>query len=375
LSIVSNRMNERILTARELNRALLARQGLIERTDASAAETIERLVGLQAQEPDNPYVALWARLRDFDPAELSDLLESRAAVRGTFMRATIHLLTTPDCLAIHPVTASVREAVYAGSAWRRGLGDDLDAVVRAGTELLRERPRTRAELRRALSERWPDHDPQALAHAVTYNVALVQLPPRGLWGRNGGATWALVEDCLGRPLEPEPSVDDLVLRYLAAFGPATVADIRTWSRLTGLREVVERLRPRLRTFRDERGRELFDVPHAPLPDPDTPAPPRFLPEYDNVWLSHDERARIVGDWRGARSPTGRWSGTLLVDGFCRGNWKLVEEDGVATLAIDRFEPRPSDPPGTAEAVEAEAHALTGFVFPEATRTHLRFGAA
>lgn len=364
-------VKERILTIRELNRALLMRQGLLERSQAGAADTIERLVGMQAQEPENPYVALWSRLRDFKGDDLSELLESRAAVRGTFMRATIHLVSARDCLAIHPVTAPVRTGVFRGSAWRRGLGDDFDAALEAGIELLRERPRSRAELSRLLAERFPGADPQALAQAVTFNAALVQVPPRGLWRRTGQATWALAEDWLGRPLDPEPSVDALVLRYLAAFGPATVADIRTWSRLTGLREVVERLRPRLRSFRDENGRELLDVPDVPLPDPDTPAPPRFLPEYDNVWLSHDDRSRIVGDsYGGEPFLRGKWIGTLLVDGFCRGRWKLVEEDGTATLTIDRYEPRPADPPDMAEAVEAEAHALIGFVAPEATERRL-----
>jgi hypothetical protein len=158
-----------------------------------------------------------------------------------------------------------------------------------------------------------------------------------------------------------------VLRYLAAFGPASVADMRTWSGLAGLREVVERLRPRLRSFRDERGRELVDVEEGPLPDPETPAPPRFLPEYDNVGLSHDDRARLfAGLGPGGPLPRGgRAAGALLVDGFHRAFWQIVEGRDAATLTVDRFASRGDDPPGTVEAIHAEGAALLAFVAPDA----------
>jgi hypothetical protein len=159
----------------------------------------------------------------------------------------------------------------------------------------------------------------------------------------------------------------MVLRYLAAFGPATVPDIRAWSGVPGLREVVERLRRRLRTFRDERGDELFDLPEAPRPDPDTPAPPRFLPYYDNVALSHADRARIIAEGRGGQLFTseGLLVGTVLIDGFVGGRWRIVRDRGKAILTIEPFERlRRQDRAPLAE----EGARLLAFAVPDA-RTH------
>jgi hypothetical protein len=364
---------EAVLSQRALNRTLLRRQGLLERSDTPAAEMIERLVGLQAQEPGDPYVALWTRIRDFRPQELSDLIAGRRAVRAALMRATIHLVTAQDYLAIYPLTKPILATVFR-SPWGGGLaGTDLDEVVAAGVEVLSEEARTRAELSALLGPRWPQADPKSLAYAVTYHVPLVQIPPRGLWGQSGQATWALAEGWVGGKLDAPLSSDALVLRYLAAFGPASAADIRTWSGLTGLRQVVERLRPKLRTFEDEQGRELLDVQDAPLADPDTPAPVRFLPAYDNVLLSHADRARVLrGLGPGEPFPTGKWVGQLLFDGFFRAFWKLTEADGTATLTIDRFQDAPEDPAGAIDEITAEGKRLLEFVTPTADEHRVRF---
>ncbi|MDF3017584.1 MAG: winged helix DNA-binding protein [Thermomicrobiales bacterium] len=334
---VGNATSGQVLSQRALNRALLARQLLLARQERSAAATIEQLVGLQAQVPGNPYIALWSRLEGFQPEKLSLLIAERHAVRTSLMRATIHLVTARDCLALRPVMQSVLERTFASSAFAKNIaGVELDTLLAAGRALLEERPRTRAELRPFLAERWPGYDADSLASAIGFLLPVVHVTPRGLWGQSGQARLTTIEGWLGRPLDPDPTPDQAVLRYLAAFGPATVADVRIWSRLTGLRAVIERLRPRLVTFRDERGRELFDLPDAPRPDQETPAPPRFLPEYDNILLSHDDRGRIIGDTGSLPMPDGRGGelGSVLVDGFLGGMWRMTRQRGKARLLIE-----------------------------------------
>ncbi|MFE9452363.1 winged helix DNA-binding domain-containing protein [Streptomyces sp. NPDC006739] len=320
------------ITVRALNRATLERQLLLRRSPLSARAAVEHLLGLQAQNVKPPYYALAARLDAFAPQDLSGLLADRGAVRIVTLRSTIHTHTADDCLTLRPLVQPARDREL--NAFRKGLaGVDLDRLASLARELVESEPRTMAQLREALLAQWPDADPQALGVAARCTLPLVQVTPRGLWGRSGRVALTTAEHWLGRPAEPVPAPDATVLRYLAAFGPASVRDMQTWAGLTRLRDAFERLRPGLLTFRDDTGVELFDLPDAPRPDPDTPAPPRFLPEFDNLLLSHADRTRVIPpEYWGRSWRANQAYRTFLVDGFLAGIWK---PDG-DTLVIEPF---------------------------------------
>ncbi|MEV6441490.1 winged helix DNA-binding domain-containing protein [Amycolatopsis sp. NPDC051716] len=342
------------MNVRALNRALLARQHLLERTAEPVAAVLGHLVGMQAQAPLAPYVGLWTRTSAFRPDELAALITGREAVRASLMRGTVHLVLAEDARILRPLVQRVVASGCTGHFGRR-IGDaDLGAVVAAGRAWLEERPRTRRQLRDLLAERWPDHDAEALSYAVGCFVPTAQLPPRGVWGSTGPATLTTLDGWLGRPLAEKPPIEDVVRRYLRAFGPASVADVQAWSGLTKLREAVEPMG--LRTVRAESGELLYDVEDGLLPDPDTPAPARFLPEYDNVLLAHADRARVLPPERRVPLPPGNGAsrGTLLVDGFYRADWRL-HSDGLEVTAQDRLTA------GERAEIEAEGERLLRFL--------------
>jgi hypothetical protein len=366
-----------VLSRRALNRATLERQLLLRRSPVAALDAVEHLVGLQAQIPLNPYTALWSRLARFRPEALAKLLVERRVVRIVVMRATIHLVSADDCLLLRPLMQPVLDGELSrhpdfGPALREV---DLDPVLAFVRPLLAERPRTGRELRASMAERFPEHDAAALAYACRCLLAFVQVPPRGVWGRSAQVSSTTAETWLGRPLASDASIDDVVLRYLGAFGPAAVADVATWSRLAGLPAVVERLRPGLRVFRDERGRELLDLPDAPRPHPDTPAPPRFLPEYDNVLLSHADRSRFFSGEQRARlsGVAGPVHGSVLSDGFLCGTWRLHRGRGIgsATLFVNHVERLTKR---ATAALAAEGRRLLRFVAADADAHEVRFQA-
>lgn len=361
-----------VLGQRALNRALLERQLLLRRGDMSALEAIGHLAGMQAQAPNAPYVGLWTRLAGFRTDHLAELLAQRAVVRAHLMRNTIHLVAAGDCVAVRRLMQPFLDRSFASSVFARNLaGVDLPALLDAGRALLRDGPRTRDELGRLLEQRWPGRDPISLAYAITHLVPTVQVPPRGIWGSSGQAAYTATDAWLGGLPVPDLSLDGLVLRYLAAFGPATVKDIQAWCGLTRLSEVTERLRPLLRTFRDTGGRELLDLPDAPRPDPDTPAPPRFLPEYDNVLLSHADRTRIIPDRRTVPLPpgVGGSNGTVLIDGFWRATWKITRQrGGTVTLRVEPFTEFSAE---QTAGVTAEATGLLTFVAPDAEAIEIK----
>lgn len=335
-----------LLTRPALNRALLARQHLLTRATMTADALVGHLVGLQAQLPRSPYTTLWSRLAGFRHDELSVALLDRRVARIAVMRGTIHLVTAEDALVLPALTAplyerDLRQNVQHGAALRTL---DLAELTEAARALVEAEPRPSTELGRLLAERWPDVAPATLAYGARGTLPLVQVPPRGVWGRSGATTWTTTRAWFGsEPAAAVPDVTDpdvraaelerLVLRYLAAFGPASVADVQTWSGLTGLTQVVDRLRPRLVTFRAEpgpgsaSGRELVDLPDAPRPDPGTPAPVRFLADFDNLTLSHADRTRVVSEEhrRALATKNGMAPGTVLVDGRVAGTWAVTRE--------------------------------------------------
>jgi hypothetical protein len=343
-----------VLDCRALNRATLARQFLLDRADVPVLDAVAHLCGMQAQEPREPYVGLWSRLRDFDPAVLSGLLTERRVVRAHLMRRTVHLLTAEDVLAWRARHDTMLRQRVLGTYRRELAGIDLDELAAAGRAVMADgEPRTMAELVRALAGRWPA-PPRALGELlVAALVPVVQAPPRGLWRAGGGVRNVLLSAWLGRELAPTPD-EALVRRYLAAFGPAATADLRAWSGLAGLPAAVAAMRDELLTFRDERGRTLYDLPDAPRPSPDTPAPVRFLPAFDNALLGYDDRTRIVDDAHRGVSVAGER--VVLVDGRVAATWR-VEEDEVVVSPVRRLSRADRD--GVAEEGEALTAFLTG----------------
>jgi hypothetical protein len=266
------------------------------------------------------------------------MIERRRAVRVVLMRSTIHLVTARDCIALRTVVQPVIDRGLTGRVGRAIEGIDLEELASTGRALVESAPLTYSALGAQLAERWPERDPFALANAVRALVPLVQIPPRAVWGKSGTAAHTTVESWLGKPVARTAQVKKTVERYLAAFGPASVADAQAWSGLSRLREVFEVLRPRLQMFASEGGVELFDLPDAPRPDPDTEIEPRFLPEFDNALLSHADRTRIVTDEDRKRIATrnGMVPGAFLLDGFFRGAWKIVRAGKAATLLIEPY---------------------------------------
>jgi hypothetical protein len=346
---------------------------LLERVSLPVPRAIERLAGLQAQAPLSPYVGLWTRLEGFRPEQLADLMLRRKVVRASLMRMTIHLVTARDALLWRPVIQRVCEGGYRGSQWSKQIADvDPRDVVTAARQLIDGTALGRTDIGKLLGERWPQADPYALGGTVMYLQATVQPPPRGVWGEGGVAKMTSMQSWLGVELEPatDAAVEDIVLRCIGALGPMTVMDVQAWCGLTRLREVVERLGRRLRPFRGEDGAELYDLPRAPRPDPDITAPARYLPEYDNLLLSHADRTRVNPEGRPIPlfPGNGAQRGTILIDGLHAGLWQIhrhktgKSRDEVATLRIDPFaRVRRAD----ADALTDEGLALLRFAAPEA----------
>lgn len=319
------------LSRRRLNRTLLQRQHLLERVASSPAELTHHLVGLQAQENLPPYLSLAARLEQFDPYDVSRGLEDRSLVRLLTMRGTIHLLTPDDALMLRPWTQPrMEQELRTSPSTKPALGVDRAAFGAALSEVLAEGPLTQKALSAELAARFPGVPATALGQLARVTAPLAQLPPRGAWKQAGGVVYQYVDRWLDRPLLGA-DVEEIVRRYLRAFGPASAADVTAWSAITRLGPVLAGMSDLVR-HEDERGRVLYDVPEGELADEDVPAPVRLLGCYDNLWLSHTGRDRVTDPhqrnaWMGVNGGTAH---TLFVDGMLEGLWR-VEEGRVVVL--------------------------------------------
>lgn len=328
------------LTLRDLNRATLARQLLLAREKTTVPAALARVAGLQAQWPGPPYIGLWTRLAKFSREDLGQLLLDRQVVRATFVRGTLHTLTVEDFLQLRMGVQEMLHRGYMTVANGKGPAFDPYAIAEEARPFLREQPRTQEEVRVWLAARHPKLDFRALGHAVRMHLPLVQVPEAGVgaWDYPTEPKFALAEEWLGRAPAPAPDPKVFVRRYLAAFGPATAADVQTWSGLPAQRAVLDTMRDELVVLKDDRGRELFDLPYAPRPGGDVPAPPRLIPEYDNLLLAHADRTRVVPEpHRAGVFLAGlRIASTFLVDGFVRGSWGFEKKKKTVTLTVTPF---------------------------------------
>ncbi len=397
-------MAERTLTLRELNRATLARQLLLPRqrrhssphvaqravlpdtlagpappgasadrapSDAAVIAAVERIAGLQSQDSRAAAIGLWARVPGLRREQLVDLLRRRLLVKGTLMRVTLHLVSAADYLVLRPALQPGITRWAEVVLRRRAPGIELTALAAAARPFLDE-PHSAIELRHYLHDLYPEADAEAMAIAVRVHLPLVQVPvERALWGVPGNPDFVNADTWLGHPVPAAADHAALVRRYLGAFGPARVADIQQWSGVARLRDDVERLRPRLRSFRDEQGRELVDLPRGARPAADRPAPPLFVPQWDSTLLAYAERTRIVpAEHREPVYLADRLIGpAVLIDGFAAAKWTIALEPGAAAVVIRPLAPL-SDEAG--EALARTGERLARFVSPTAETVAVRF---
>lgn len=358
-----------VLTRRELGRATLARQLLLERAVVDPAEAVGRIGGMQAQEPRPPFVGLWSRLAGFSRAGLHAALAERRVVRGMAMRATLHLQSADDHLATRAALAPVMErAVRVLGA--RAAGLEPGRVLAAARDFLEREPRTFAQTRDHLAGIFPEVDARALGYTVRTSLPLVMVPSEDHWSFPADARFTPTELWLGRPVDPGAGPQALVLRHLEAFGPASAADVQAWSGLGGIAAVLRTLAPELAAFRDERGRTLYDLPDAPRPGPDVPSPPRFLPDFDALVLAHDDRTRVIADAHRPHLVTRnlRVRATFLWDGEVAGTWTLERARRAAVLRVTPFARLPK---GAVAALRDEAEGLVRFMDDEAASHEVR----
>lgn len=360
------------MSARALNRTTLARQMLLAREKVSATAVIERLVGMQAQWPKPPFIGLWSRLIGFQREELVKLLEAKKVVRATMMRTTLHLISAKDYVKLRPAVQPVLSRAMSAVLKDRVKPAEVPGYVEEARAFFAKKPRTFTELRDHLMSLHPKGDERAMGYIVRTRLPLVQVPSGGTWGFPADSEFALADAWIGKSIAngDDTPPDDLVLRYLAAFGPASAADAQAWSGFQGLGAVLERMRPKLRVVTDERGRELFDAPDAEIASEDVAAPARFLPEFDNLIVGRSEERFLAKGHRSKVFLSGlRVIPTVLVDGLVAATWKTERKKNVATLAIEPFAAFAKK---VKAEVEEEGEALLRFIEPDAKTFELGF---
>jgi hypothetical protein len=347
-------VTERVLSTRELNRAVLARQLLLERSKLSLTAAVERVAGLQTQYAPSGYVSLWSRLVDFRREALTKALERRRAVQGTLMRVTIHVVSARDYPLFAEAIRRDRREWWLRVQRHPVEGLDMAKVANLLRKQLADGPRSQGELTQMLEA---EGFPRIAWSGAGLWVDLVRVPPSGTWERRRADLYGLAEQWLGpsRATEAE-GLEHLVRRYLGGFGPAPINDMASWAGLpvAKLRPVTERLT--LRRFRDERGTELLDVRGAPLPGPDTPAPVRFLPTWEATLLVHARRTQILPErYRPLvfDTKTPHSVPTFLVDGAVAGKWRY-EGGSVKLEAFDAL------PRAARRELQDEARRLAAF---------------
>jgi hypothetical protein len=328
---------------------------LLERQELRADEAITRVAGLQAQAQAPPFVGLWTRLAGFDEAELQELIDERRVVRATMMRHTIHFVTDDDYVWLRPTIQPALDANFGAQTRKRLAAVDIEPFLKAAREEFRKRALTFAEVKDLIRSLAPDSDIDAIAYGVRTHLELIGVPNESRWRFGGRAPFVLAEDWLARRLvKPDPR--EMIRRYLAAFGPATPADATAWSGVGGMRQVFDDIRGELRVFRDDAGRELFDLPDAPLPPEETEVPVRFLPEFDNTLLGHRDRTRVIADEHRplVYLTAGRMIGTVLLDGFAAAGWRVKDDE----LVLEPFRRLTK---AERAAIEPEAEALLAWL--------------
>ncbi len=367
-------MTIRTLTIRELNRATLARQMLLERAPLTISQAVEHIAGMQSQALSAPYIGLWTRLHSFDRAEMTRLIRERALVKATLIRGTLHLVTAADYLRFRSTIQPVLDLGLAAITKNRDKGGfDPAVVLEEGRAFLAETPRSFADITAHFSARYPTADMGSIRYMLRTQIPLVVVPDGGVWAYPGNPKFTLAETWFDQPVPQADARRELVFRYLAGFGPATVSDMQTWSGFSKLKETFEALRSDLVVFKEEGGRgEYFDLPDAPRPEADIPAPVRFLPEFDNLLLSHAKRTRIISDQHRNRIfGTGnlRVAATILVDGMVAGIWTVESAKKAAALVIAPFAPLSA---AAQSALTEEGERLIRMIDPEAKMHEVRW---